>query len=114
VKNELHTISIGQTILQDSVKKSGLRHNVFDKSCLRRIFCHKKIWPAAHFFYMTSSPFRQNLTNPRTLIYMDLTLPSSKGTKVLFQVIKSIINQLSVRDAFDFKFLILSTNSLVV
>jgi len=63
---------------------------------------------------MTSSPFRQNLTNPRTLIYMDLTLPSSKGTKVLFQVIKSIINQLSVRDAFDFKFLILSTNSLVV
>ena len=49
MKNELHTISIGQTILQDSVKKSGLRHNVFDSlacgaffaikiSGLRRIF----------------------------------------------------------------------------
>jgi len=42
VKNELHTISTGQTTHQDSVKKSGLRRIVFDKSCLRHILSHWK------------------------------------------------------------------------
>ena len=42
VENELHTISIGQTTHQDLVKKSCLRHILFDKTFLRCIFFHTK------------------------------------------------------------------------
>jgi len=39
--NYIYTTSIGQSAHQDVVKQSGLRRILFDKSCLRRIFCYK-------------------------------------------------------------------------
>jgi len=48
VDSDLHTISKAQTTNQELVKKSVLRRIVFDKSRLRCISFHKKIWPAAH------------------------------------------------------------------
>ena len=47
----------------------------------------------------SSVRFRQKLRKLRTQIYMDLKhRPSSKGTKLLFQVIKAIIHQLQQHD----------------
>jgi len=43
----------------DSVKISGLRRILFHKTCLRRILCHKKIWPAAHFFHMKTFSYEK-------------------------------------------------------
>ena len=48
MENEIHTILIGQTTHQDSGKKSGLSCILFDKSCMRHILFHAKMWPAAH------------------------------------------------------------------
>jgi len=42
VENIFPTALTGQTFHEDLVKKSGLRRILFDKSCLRRILCHKK------------------------------------------------------------------------
>jgi len=42
VQNNFFTALTGQSTHEDLVKKSGLRHILFDKSCLRRILFHKK------------------------------------------------------------------------
>jgi len=55
VENNFLIASTGQSTHQDIVKKSGLWRILFDKSCLRRILFHKKIWPAAHSFNEKSS-----------------------------------------------------------
>jgi len=47
-------IIIRQITHQNSAKKSGLRHILFDKSSLQRILSHTKIKPAAH-------PFAKNI-----------------------------------------------------
>jgi len=42
VENKLHTALRGQSTHENLIKKSGLRRTLSDKSCLRRIFCHKR------------------------------------------------------------------------
>jgi len=42
VEHNFLTALTGQSTHEDLVKKSGLRRNFFDKSCLRRILFHEK------------------------------------------------------------------------
>jgi len=51
VKYKLHITSIGQSTHQDLVQKCGLRRNLFDKSCLRRILFFKNLAYGAFFSY---------------------------------------------------------------
>ena len=51
MKNELHTISIGQTTHQDAITKSGLRRILFDKSCLRCFLFHENVASGAFFSF---------------------------------------------------------------
>jgi len=76
VKNEIHSVPIGQSAHWDLVKKPGLQHILFHKSCLRRILFDRK-----------------------------------SGLRRIFFIFFFFFLH---RHAFDLKFLILSTNSLVV
>jgi len=57
VKNKLHTISIGQTTHQDSVKKSGLRRILFHKSCLPAYFVSLNKSGMQRIFYISIKKF---------------------------------------------------------
>jgi len=56
VKNEIRTVSIGQSTHQDLVKKSGLQRILLHKSCLRRILFLKILAFGAFFHEFSLKP----------------------------------------------------------